>query len=222
MSANATARATDAGARPAPRPYLQAAARREYLLQAAGGLVRDGGWTALSMQALAAAAEVSRQLVYAHFGSAEELSVATLTYLFERAYVATAAVVRSGARPADVLAAAYDLFLDLPAEEQRALRALASEECGGRDGLGRARSRLRNRVADLWLPYVRRLTGLDTPDATALVWMMITASWSLADTIAEGVVSRDRSRALFVRLALAALSASRLADADHLPGGAVE
>lgn len=200
------------GAKAAPRPYLQAAARREHLLEVAGRMVRQGGWNALSMQGLAAAAGVSRQLVYAHFGSAEDLSVATLTHLFERAYEATAAIVRTGTHPAGVLAAAYELFLDLPAEERRALRALADDD-GGRRGLGRAKRRLRARIADLWLPYVRRITGLGSAEASALTWMLITASWSLADRIAEGLVGRARGRELFVRFAVEALSTWRVAGA---------
>lgn len=203
-----------ATAKTTPRPYLQAAARRGHLLAAAGQLVRRGGWNALSMQGLAAAAGVSRQLVYEHFASAEELSVATLTHLFERAYDATAAIVRSGTDPAAILAAAYELFLDLPPEERHALRALAGD--GGRRGLAGAKRRLRSRIADLWLPYVRQLTGLADAEATALTWMLITASWGLADSIAEGTLSRARGRELFVRFAVETLSAWRVgADAPR-------
>jgi AcrR family transcriptional regulator len=187
---------------------MPAAARRDHLLAAAARLVRQGGWTALSMQGLAAAAGVSRQLVYEHFGSAEELSVATLTHLFERAYEATAAIVRGGREPAATLAAAYDVFLDLPAEERRALRALAGET-DGRHGLQRATRRLRSRIAELWTPYVRRLTGLEAAEATALTWMLITAGWGLADSIAEGTLSRTRGRELFVRFAVQTLAGWR-------------
>jgi AcrR family transcriptional regulator len=196
----------------APRPYLLAPARREHLLDAAGQLVRAGGWGALSMQRLAAAAGVSRQLVYEHFSGIDELSVATLIHLFERAYEATAAIVRTEQHPEAVLAAAYGLFLDLPVEERHALRALANEGGRGQRGLTRATQRLRARITDLWLPYVRRFTGLADPEASALAWMVITASWGLADTIAEGTVSRKRGEELFVRFAVHTLSAWRLFD----------
>jgi AcrR family transcriptional regulator len=185
---------------------MAASARRDHLLAIAARIVRHAGWHALSMQGLAAAAGVSRQLVYEHFANVDELSVATLTHLFERAYDATVAIVGGGTDPAAILAAAYDLFLDLPAEERRALRALASESDGGRRGLGRAKRRLRTRIAELWLPYVRRLTGLAAPEATALTWMLITASWGLADSIAEGTLSRARGRELFVRFAVDTLT----------------
>jgi AcrR family transcriptional regulator len=188
---------------------MPAAARRDHLLAAAGRLVRQGGWNALSMQGLAAAAGVSRQLVYEHFASAEDLSVATLTHLFERAYEATATIVRGGREPTATLAAAYELFLDLPPEERRALRALASDTDAGRRGLGRAKRRLRSRIAGLWTPYVRRLTGLGDADATALTWMLITAGWGLADSIAEGTLTRARGRELFVRFAAQTLATWR-------------
>src|SRR5262249_26045322 len=68
-------------ARQAPRPYLAAPLRRGHLLDAAGRLVRRGGWPALSMQGVAAAAGVSRQLVYEHFATAADLYLATLVHL---------------------------------------------------------------------------------------------------------------------------------------------
>lgn len=61
-----------------PRPYLAAPERRQQLLDVAGRLVREAGWSSLSMQGLAIAAGVSRQLVYEHFESADELYLATL------------------------------------------------------------------------------------------------------------------------------------------------
>lgn len=188
---------------------MPAAVRRDHLLAVAGRLVRQGGWNALSMQGVAAAAGVSRQTVYEHFASAEDLSVATLVHLFERAYESTATIVRDGTEPTTTLAAAYDLFLDLPAEERRALRALASDGDGGRRGLGRAKRRLRSRIAELWTPYVRHLTGLDAAEATALTWMLITAGWGLADSIAEGTLNRARGRELFVRFAVQTLKTWR-------------
>lgn len=195
----------DTTAKATPRSYMSAAARRDHLLAVAARLVRQGGWGSLSMQGLAVAAGVSRQLIYERFANAEDLSVATLTHLFERAYDATAAIVSSGTDPTEILTAAYELFLDLPPEERRALRALASDTDGGRRGLGRAKRRLRSRIAQLWTPYVRQLTGLAEPEATALTWMLITASWGLADSIAEGTVSRTRGRELFVRFAVQTL-----------------
>jgi AcrR family transcriptional regulator len=192
------------------RPYLLAPARRDHLLDVAGRVVRQGGWTALSMQGLAVAAGVSRQLVYEHFASVDHLYVAVLTHLFERAYDATVAIVQAGKTPDTTVRAAYELFLDLPAEERRALRALAGGMDPGQRRMTRAKTRLRTRIAGIWVPYVRLQTGLSEAQAIALAWMLITASWGLADTIADGTLDRRRGIELFVRFVQRTLSAWRV------------
>jgi len=172
--------------------------------------VRHGGWGALSMQGLAAAAGVSRQLVYEHFATADDLHLATLTHLFERAYTATAAIASSGDSVDETIRRSFALFLDLAPEERRALRALAAETGAARSSAGQARARLRNRIASVWVPYVRDQTGLSDADATALAWMLTTASWGLADTIADGTVTRARAVELYVRFVDRTLSAWRV------------
>lgn len=196
-------------ARQPSRSYLPSAQRREHLLAAAGRLVRRGGWTALSMQGLGAAAGVSRQLVYEHFASADDLYLATLTHLFERTHGSTEAVVRSATSLDETMRTSFALFLDLPAEERHALRALASEPPPGRRGLARARRRLRNRIAGLWVPYVRQQTGAGEAEASALAWMLTTAAWGLSDTIADGTIDRRQAEGLFVRFVDGALRSFR-------------
>lgn len=193
-----------------PRPYLSAPKRRDHLLDAAGRLVRSRGWSGLSMQGLAAAAGVSRQLVYEHFATADELHLATLTHLFERAYTSTEAIAASGAGVDETIGRSLALFLDLPLEERRALRALAIETEAGRTSVAKARARLRSRIAAVWVPYVRQQTGVAEPEATALAWMLTTAAWGLSDTIADGTLGRARAIDLFVRFVDRTLSAWRV------------
>jgi AcrR family transcriptional regulator len=119
-------------AKQAPRPYLSAPRRRDHLLEAAGRLVRHGGWATLSMQGLAAAAGVSRQLVYEHFATADDLNLATLAHLFERAYTAQLAMAASAGDVDATIRKSFTFFLDLPLEERHALRALAVESEPGR------------------------------------------------------------------------------------------
>jgi AcrR family transcriptional regulator len=188
-----------ASAKQAPRPYLPARRRREHLLDAAGRLIRQGGWTALSMQGVAAAAGVSRQLVYEHFATADDLYLATLTHLFERTQASTAAIASAGTGLADTVAAGFTLFLDLPAEERHALRTLAAEREPGRRGLARARARLRSQITGVWAPFIRGASGVSDAEASALAWMIHTAAWGLSDTIADGTLDRRRAIELFVR-----------------------
>ena len=194
----------------ATRPYLAASLRRHHLLDVAARLVRQGGWSALSMQGLAAAAGVSRQLVYEHFASADDLYLETLTHLFERAHDATAAIIGAGGTLEATVAAAYALFLDLPVEERRALRALASDADPPRSRLAHAKRRLRERIAGLWVPYVRQQTGLAEPEAGAVAWMLVTASWGLADSLADGTLPSRRGVDMFVQFVAQVLAVWRV------------
>lgn len=194
-----------------PRPYLASPERRLQLLEAASALVRAGGWGALSMQGLAAEAGVSRQLVYEHFATVADLHHALLLHLFEPAYEATRAVVSSGRGVPEVLREAFELFFEMPPDQRRALRALATADEPSRPDLARAKKLLRRRISDLWAPYVAHTTGLRETDAVALVWMLLMGAWGLADMVADRVVDRPRAVALFVDLAAQALSSARLA-----------
>jgi AcrR family transcriptional regulator len=192
-----------------PRPYLPADARRSHLLEVAGTLVRRGGWSALSMQGLAVAAGLSRQLVYERFGSADQHALATLTHLFERAYDRAAAITATGRNLEQTVRAAFEQLLDLPAEELQALRSLAGGAVGTRSALARARIRLRNRIASIWVPYVAGQTGASDAEATALAWMSINAGWALADLVADGTLARRRAVELYVRFVVATLGTKR-------------
>lgn len=192
-----------------PRPYLAAAERRQQLLTVAGRLVREGGWSSLSMQGLAIAAGVSRQLVYEHFESADELYLATLGHLFERVHAATESVVRAGDDLESTLARAFDLFVDMPREERNALRALASELEPAHRRMARAKTRLRSRITALWVPYVEQQTGLRGGEAHAVAWMLVNAAGGLADGIADGSIDRRRGVAIWVRVAREAIAGLR-------------
>jgi AcrR family transcriptional regulator len=159
------------------------------------------------MQGLAAAAGVSRQLVYEHFATADDLYLATLTHLFERTYASTEAIARAGGTLEETVRASFALFLDLPAEERHALRTLAAELEPRRRALSRARVRLRNRIASVWAPYVRQQTGVSDADANAVAWMLNTAAWGLSDSIADGALDRRRAADLLARFVRGALSA---------------
>lgn len=198
--------------RQTPRPYLAAAERRLQLLDVAGRLVREGGWSALSMQGLAIAAGVSRQLVYEHFESADDLYLATLGHLFERIHAATEAVVRAGDDLETTLARAFDLFVDMPPEERNALRALASLRDPSHRRMARAKARLRARITALWVPYVEMQTGLRAGEAQAVAWMLVNAAGGLADGIADGSIDRRRGVTLWVRVARDAISSLRDVD----------
>lgn len=203
-----------------PRPYLASAERRSQLLEAAARLVRTRGWSSVSMQGLAAEAGVSRQLVYAHFERVSDLHRALLIHLFERAYEATASLVRSGRSVPDVLRGAFEQFLDMPPDQRRALRALATGDEPRAAELARAKRTLRRRISGLWVPYIVQLTGRDESEANALAWMLLMAAWGMSDMVSERVISRPHALAMFVRLAVQALDAARRPSAAPAPAAA--
>lgn len=201
--------------RQTPRPYLTSPERRQQLLDVAGRLVREGGWSSLSMQGLAIAGGVSRQLVYEHFESADQLYLATLGHLFERVHAATEAVVRAGDDLETTLARAFALFVDMPSEERNALRALASEVEPSHRRMARAKTRLRARITELWAPYVEHQTGLRAGEARAVAWMLVNAAGGLADGITDGSIARRRAVTLWVRIAREAIGRLREDDASE-------
>ena len=68
----------------APRQLLDRAARRETILRGAAGAFAEKGYAATSMEDVAAAAGITKLIVYRHFVSKEELYDAVLERVSER------------------------------------------------------------------------------------------------------------------------------------------
>jgi len=198
---------------PAPqirtRPYLAAPERRRHLLEVAAQSVCTGGWETLSMQGVAEAAGVSRQLVYQHFASLDDLHAALLVHLFETPYVQTRVVATSDQEPQRLLRQAFEIFLEMPERQRRLLRALASEDRPGRSAIGKLKRTLRRKIARIWSPFVERVTDLPRAENQALAWMLIMAAWGLSDLIRDREIERGAAVDLFLRFADGAIAASR-------------
>jgi len=184
----------------AKRAYLSASVRRQVLLDVAARIVVERGWPALTMKGLALAAGVSRQLVYAHFEDGAQLFVAVTKHLFGRSYSATAEVLRgTSADAGSTIRAAYQILLDMPAAERRALRALAGESGAERADMRRAKAHMRDRILELWVPFAREHAKLDESQARPLVWMLTNAAWGLSDLVGDGVVSPGQAKTLLAK-----------------------
>src|SRR5690625_1830822 len=109
--------------KPEKRPYLSRSRRHDSLIETAAALVEAHGWRALTMVSLAREAGVSRQLVYQHFSSVDQLMVATLTHIFQDVYERTRDVVRdAGERNVpETIAAMQRISMDIPSGRARAL-----------------------------------------------------------------------------------------------------
>lgn len=175
------------------RQYLQAAARREQLLEAANTLFAREGLQGLTMVALADEAGVSRRLVYDHFPD--------LASLFHAFFDGRAAQYRASIEEAfaaadgDVIAAVVGVFarlLSIPVHDQRALRALVAG--AGPPGLDVVRDELRAQTVQRWLP----VTSAELPPgvAGALVWALSSSILALAELVGRDELAPDTATAL--------------------------
>lgn len=106
-----------------PRPYLSRERRLKALLAAATQIVETRGWNALTMVSLAEQAGVSRQLVYQHFESLQQVIGATLQFIFEDVFVRTRdEVVAHGAKDIKgTVASLQRITFDIPVGRARAM-----------------------------------------------------------------------------------------------------
>ncbi len=194
-------------ARKVPRTYLRANQRYEQLLTAAADLVGQRGWAALGMMPLAEAAGVSRQLVYEHFADTSDLLIAVTRHLFEAARAATSRIV---ATPADdigsILRRAYEVYLDLPRAQRRALRSLAGDDEPHSPEVRHVRQLMRHEILGLWAPFVRQRTQLPEPRARALAWMLLTGTWGLTDLVEDGALTLAEAKELLVAVVEGAMT----------------
>jgi AcrR family transcriptional regulator len=183
------------------RPYMASHQRRRALLDVATEIVGRGGWNALTMKGLALEAGVSRQLVYDHFEDGTGLLLSTIRHLFEGAHRATAAVLRtSDADLSSTIQGAYRIFLEMPAAERHAFRAITGDFLPDRPETRKAIAFMREQILALWVPYARRETGLSERELRPLVWMLNGAAWSLADLVDDGTVSKKAAEEMLARL----------------------
>ena len=93
-------------------------AKRDAILEAARKVFMEVGFGATSMDTIAAEAKVSKQTVYNHFGSKEELFAAMIRFWVDQKLVVMGEAAKKE-RPEDTLRAMAHQFLDHGSAEQR-------------------------------------------------------------------------------------------------------
>lgn len=181
-------------AKKSKRPYLARDERRRLLLDTAAKLVEEQGWDKLNMSALATRARTSRQLVYQHFDSLEDLMVTTGTHIFQQVYVQTRDAIEH--RENDIVAIlsqAQRLTLDLPPGRARALWQVVAAAFPTEHELTRFGRRMRHLITKLWQPAVAEAFGLDDEKASSITWMLIMAFWGGYRLVEDGELSKDQA-----------------------------
>jgi AcrR family transcriptional regulator len=187
---------------------MSSADRRVQLLALARSILREGGLDALTMDALAAKANIGKPVIYRLFENRDALLVA----LFE-VHVADLAqsVDRAIANCGDDLecmitqsARAYFAFAVRP--DRSVPRALEGAASNG--ALGEARRIAADQAAKRWTDrFIER--GISPQDASALSMFLLGGLARLTESLARRQISRAEAERVYVKSANAVLKAAR-------------
>lgn len=131
-----------------PRAKARKDSRRQHLFCSAEALVREGGFAALTMQALAERAQVSVGTLYRYFKNKDELSVAVFTQATERELQALSASAQQPGTVRQRLQHMVVLFAERAQIAPVLARALIAEPVDPE--VDRARLSYRQRYADIF------------------------------------------------------------------------
>ena len=180
------------------RSYLAKDARHTALLETAAKVVEKQGWPALSMISVADEAKVSRQLIYEHFSSVDQLMTETMTHIFRDMYEGVReGIKRSRGNVADLTALAENLTYGLPPERAHALWQMITSTYSDNPETGRMSRRLRHLLTNMWMPIMAESFGLPDREGRVVVWMLHMAFWGAHQMVEEGEVDRETASKLF-------------------------
>lgn len=200
------------------RHYLARDDRRNALLDVAAEVVEKQGWQALSMISVAEAAGVSRQLVYQHFSSVDELMTDTMTHVFSDIYEGIRKQLKSDpAKVMEMVLAAETETFKLSRNRARALWQILTLPTAADSDAGRASRRIRHLITKMWTPTVRMVFGLDEREGRALAWMLNMAFWGAHQLVEEKEIDQASASRLVLKLIQSAAGS-----AAALPGTATK
>lgn len=188
-----------AAARAKKRSYLAKDDRRAALLKTAAEVVEKHGWPGLSMIAVAEQARVSRQLIYQHFESLDQLMAETMTEIFRELYESMRESIRSNpGNITDLTLFAERMTFNLSPGRTRALWQMITATYSDSAEASRMSRRLRHLLTNLWLPTTRDAFGLPERETRALIWMLHMAFWGTHQLVDEGEIAREDASRLFL------------------------
>lgn len=159
------------------------------LLEVAARLVEQQGWSQLSMMSLADAAGVSRQLVYQHFRSTDQLIAAALAHFFNGLFHRARQTMLQNADDLGRRTRAVEgMMFNLPRGRARALWQVVSAYSASSRPLARASRELRQVISELYRPYIESELPVRGAAARHLAWMLIMAFWGIFQIYDEGEI----------------------------------
>lgn len=181
------------------RAYLRPEERRRQLLDAASRLFDRGGFTAITVSAVAAEAGASRRLVYDHFADLGELDAA----FFEDRVARYATAIDRASHPRVAggtrsLVGAFGELLEVPASELRAIHLVLADR--STPELAGARAALGTHLQARWLPVLAGL-GLPSEAAVGALWMVASSFVTLAELVQRNELSAASAESLALAVA---------------------
>ena len=191
----------------AARTRLSPEERREQLLRVASDIISADGVDSVRIPYVAAAAGVTRPVVYKFFPNRPELIKGVLED-FREDYSRRVPNVEEPDQEADVATTAR-AFIDAACDtiEVRGSGGWQLLRSVGPDPEITAISKeFRRQLVQPWLGPLRALTGVDEPEALALADVMISGAGEIVQRWIDGEFSRQQVATLLGRIILAVLS----------------
>lgn len=180
------------------RTYLARDDRRAALLDVAATVVEQQGWPALSMISVADAAKVSRQLVYQHFASVDELMADTMSHLFrERFETIRQNIQNNSGNLVELMKVVDKETFDAKPGRVRALWQMITATYSDNAETSRMGQRLRHLLTRLWAPMLAERVEFTAPQSEAMAWMLHMAFWGAHQLVHDGEIDRKTANELF-------------------------
>lgn len=189
------------------RAYLARDDRRAALLDVAATVVVEQGWPALSMISVAETAQVSRQLVYQHFASVDELMADTMSHLFRDRFEHIRESIQANSRDLAALVriVGQQTFDEKPGHV-RALWQMITATYSDNAETSRMGRRLRHLLTNLWSPIIKQQLACSTEQSQAIAWMLHMSFWGAHQLVHDGEMSRKSADDLFTWMLMRLMS----------------
>lgn len=182
--------------------------KREVILEAAKKVFLEVGFGAASMDAIANAAKVSKQTVYNHFGSKEDLFAAMVRGTCDTMTLALAEAARDG-NPEKTLRAIAQRFMNMTfSEDKLAMHRILMAEVPRFPDLGRifyqsGPAVIRRFLADYFREQTRRGTlKVSNPQITAEQFISMVTSCRIRSELGVEPVPDEKEREQYIQNAV--------------------
>lgn len=197
---------------PANRRSRLKSDRRDQLLAAAERLFAQGGYPAVRLEDIGAAAGVSGPAIYRHFAGKEALLVELLVGISTRLLAGARAVEAAGGGPQEVLDGLVDFHLDFALGEPDLIRIQDRDLAHLPAAAQRQVRSAQRQYVEVWVSVLRALhTGLAEADARlmahAAFGLLNSTPHSMKPTGAKSA-GPERSRAVLRAMTISALGAT--------------